>query len=1369
MSSAEKQAHIQKKNDALGKKREAHQAAQANSGTPSPSANGTVPSPTSAPSLAPSPSPPVQEEPGTLLRNLVSANRSARADGSDVMVIDGFQYRRCSVAKRIYHVRAVHDGEPSGSLVDGGCNGGLAGDDVLLIHTVPHQTVTVNGIAGTGFEDIPIGTVAAFVPTESGPIIGFFHQYATTGKGHTIHSPNQLRHFGNIVDDCPRSHGGSQRLQTHDGYCIPLSIRGGLPYMDMRKPTLDELDLYPHVDFTSDAEWLPEIMDDDIFYDAHESATYDFPSISGGEISAHPSKISKNLSSKDKKVAFTPKGFLGNEPDIQSLRKYLNWISPERVLTTLKNTTQWFRAKMQNRLKRHYKTRFPAANVPRLNEDVATDTFFSDVPAHDDGIPGHGGCTMVQIYVGIVSHLTQAYPMKSENQIVNTLRDFIRFWGAPNNLKSDNAKAIQGQAVLECLRQYLIGSKFSEPYQQNQNPAERRMQDLKADTSKCMDRTGTPAKFWLLCLLYLVYLYNHLSYASNQDKTPLEVATGVVPDISPLLAYHWWQPVYYLDDDGKFPSESKEKRGRWAGVAENIGDTLTYLIVSDETEKVVVRSVLRPVTEDDYNFRADPYFGNENASTQQPFQLHSLAKGNLPRFSVEELMQRTFLYDIQDGQKLRAQIIKKIEDEDAKNHQNIKFLCKIGDDYAEEILTYNEICQLCEEQDQQDVDNQFFTFQEILDHAGPYKKGDHDYKGSTYNVQVLWSNGEITWEPFDGIRRDDPISLATYAKDKDLLNKPGWKNLRRFIKTKKKYDRLVKQAVMKAKRRGPIWKFGVQVPRDHEEAMKLDTQNGDTKWADSEKLELSQLADYKTFLDKGIGYNPGTEYTKIRVRFVYDVKHDGRRKSRMVAGGHLTPDDKEMSYSGVVSLRSIRLALLIGELNGLSPMVGDVGNAYLEAYTKEKVYFIAGPEFGELAGHTLIISKALYGLRTSGARYHEVMAGTLRDMGFKPTMADPDLWYRDMGSHYDYVCVYVDDLMIVSKHPQEFFDLLINKYKYILKGVGPPEYHLGGNFGRDPDGTLYLSAEKYVAKLMDGYQRMFESLPNKYGSPLTEGDSPELDTSDLLDADGIRLYQSMIGALQWCVSLARFDIQAAVMSLSSFRAAPRVGHLERAKHIYGYLRKHNRCGIRFRTGLPDMSGIEPMPEHNWMHSVYGDECKEEIPDWLPPPKGKLVRTVTFVDANLMHCKVTGKSATGVFHLVNQTPIEAYSKKQATVETATYGSEFVAARTATEQIMDLRFTLRSMGVPIEDKAWMLGDNRSVITSSTIPFSLLSKRHNALAYHRVRAAIAGKYLNFCYIPSKQNVADILTKHLGGLELDKHVRHILKVRGETAKAGT
>ena len=174
--------------------------------------------------------------------------------------------------------------------------------------------------------------------------------------------------------------------------------------------------------------------------------------------------------------------------------------------------------------------------------------------------------------------------MKSENQIPATIQEFLRKRGAPNNLKSDNAKAVYGETMQEILRQYHIGIMYSEPHQQNQNQCERKIQDIKADVRRCMDRTGTPAKFWLLCLLYTVFLHNHLSHPSLDGKTPLHVALGSKPDISCLLTYHWWQPVYYLDDDGGFPSESREKRGRWVGVAENIGDTLTYYILTDDTQ-----------------------------------------------------------------------------------------------------------------------------------------------------------------------------------------------------------------------------------------------------------------------------------------------------------------------------------------------------------------------------------------------------------------------------------------------------------------------------------------------------------------------------------------------------------------------------------------------------------------------------------------------------------------------------------------------------------------------------------------------------------------------------------------------------------------
>ena len=104
-----------------------------------------------------------------------------------------------------------------------------------------------------------------------------------------------------------------------------------------------------------------------------------------------------------------------------------------------------------------------------------------------------------------------------------------------------------------------------------------------------------------------------------------------------------------------------------------------------------------------------------------------------------------------------------------------------------------------------------------------------------------------------------------------------------------------------------------------------------------------------------------------------------------------------------------------------------------------------------------------------------------------------------------------------------------------------------------------------------------------------------------------------------------------------------------------------------------------------------------------------------MDANLNHCLATGRSVSGCLHFVNPTPIDSYSKRQKTVESDTSGSEFVASKTATEQIIDLRHTLRYVGVPLKMKSYLFGDNRLVVTSSTLPHSTLGKRHNLLVYH------------------------------------------------------
>ena len=269
------------------------------------------------------------------------------------------------------------------------------------------------------------------------------------------------------------------------------------------------------------------------------------------------------------------------------------------------------------------------------------------------------------------------------------------------------------------------------------------------------------------------------------------------------------------------------------------------------------------------------------------------------------------------------------------------------------------------------------------------------------------------------------------------------------------------------------------------------------------------------------------------------------------------------------------------------------------------------------------------------------------------------------GSCYELVAVYVDDLAFGMKDPKSFIGTLEGKYSFKLKGSGPISFHLGCDFERDKNDTLCMVPRQYIERLVGQYERLFGCKPKtNVTSPLERGDHPESDTSDYLDATGIQQYQSLIGSLQWAVSLGRLDITTAVMTMSSFCTSPRKGHLDRAKRIVAYLYRFPQAKIRFRTHEPDLSDLSA-PTHDWNGTIY--ECQpEKVPDDVPKPLGKPVVTVSYVDANLLHDLVTGRSVTGVVHFLNATPIEWYSRKINTVETATYGAEFASARTCVEQ-------------------------------------------------------------------------------------------------------
>jgi hypothetical protein len=124
----------------------------------------------------------------------------------------------------------------------------------------------------------------------------------------------------------------------------------------------------------------------------------------------------------------------------------------------------------------------------------------------------------------------------------------------------------------------------------------------------------------------------------------------------------------------------------------------------------------------------------------------------------------------------------------------------------------------------------------------------------------------------------------------------------------------------------------------------------------------------------------------------------------------------------------------------------------------------------------------------------------------------------------------------------------------------------------------------------------------------------------------------------------------------------------------------------------------------------------------------------------------------------------YSKKQATVETATFGSEFIAVRTTINQIVDLRTTLRYLGVPIREKSYVFRDNKTIIDASSTPHAKLHKRHNALSFHHVGEAVTSKYVTIFHLPGDYNPADILSKHWSYASVWQTMNALLFAQGDT-----
>ena len=677
-------------------------------------------------------------------------------------------------------------------------------------------------------------------------------------------------------------------------------------------------------------------------------------------------------------------------------------------------------------------------------------------------------------------------------------------------------------------------------------------------------------------------------------------------------------------------------------------------------------------------------------------------------------------------------------------------------------LMYNQHIDMLQEQYNlnDDVTDEYFHVMAITQHV-VLNRGKENEKVKL-KAQLL--DGTTQYYPMDVLRLQYPYIVADYVIRNHLFNVPHFQWTKDYAHGHDDLSRMIMHA--KTVGRRPKLKFGVQVPQSVKQAYMLDRLNKDKRWEEATMKELKQIKDYETFrvLEEDEPMPDG--YKRIPYHIVYDCKFDLRRKARLVAGGNLTDPPKEDTYSGVVGMETIRTVLMIAEMNKLDVCAADIGNAFLYGRTREKVYVIAGPEFGQDEGKRMIVEKGLYGLRSSGARFAETLNAKLRDMGFAPSKADECLWMRSQGDHWEYVATYVDDILAFSRNPGPIIQQL--QKSFILKGVGEPEYFLGADIQvlnqewQASDITKAMSSETYIQRMLEKFTAIEGGRDFPHAQiPMNSDCHPELDSTPFLNELDATKFRGMIGSCNWLITLGRFDINYAVNVLSRYSIQPREGHLKCLRQVIGYLAKYPRGKIvmdptHMRRIVSATKSDEDYFEP-WRHA-YPDAIEATPSDLLPEPKGRSVNISCFVDADHARDQATRRSVSGMIAFLNSTPIAWMSKRQNTCETSTYGSEMVAARIATEKIMELRWNLRALGVPIDGPVMMYGDNQSVILSSTMPSSVLKKKHLACCYYRIREAIAAQILRFEYIKSSRNYADVLTKPLAKHEFHTLVKPIL-----------
>lgn len=505
------------------------------------------------------------------------------------------------------------------------------------------------------------------------------------------------------------------------------------------------------------------------------------------------------------------------------------------------------------------------------------------------------------------------------------------------------------------------------------------------------------------------------------------------------------------------------------------------------------------------------------------------------------------------------------------------------------------------------------------------------------------------------------------------------------------------------------------IPANSEPATYLQAIN----CVESDKWQLAITEEYQALINHGtwefVELPPGR--VAIGSKWVFKLKKDEfgvikRYKARLVAQGYTQEYqvDYEEVFAPVVEKETIRVLLSLAGTHNWVVQQYDVTTAFLNGLLQEEIYMSLPKGFGETNKVCRLI-KSLYGLKQAARVWNSTIHETLVNINFVQSKVDKCLYIYKHGNDICYLVIHVDDLLIASPN-KSLIESLAEKIalKFDIKSEGAIRHFLGMDIIKTQNGAYAISQETYINKIASELD-LTDIKPSKF--PLDKGFHAIVDV-DLLPDN--KEYRKLIGILLYVAKISRPDLGAAVSILAQRIESPRPTDLREVKRAIKYL-------ITTKTRKLMMS--DP---------------------------GSYQELTIYSDANWAEDRHDRKSITGVICNFNGGTVEWIARKQSAVSKSSTEAEYYALCEAASETLYLKQLLSEFGINTEKPIKIFCDNQSCVKLADNEKLSSRTKHIDVRYHFVKDLVKTSVIDLIYVPTEMNVADLMTKPLSGVRIEK-----------------